>query len=255
MNKNNISLQVYTARFFKPYDRIFKFLSESGLENVELFEVEAFDETKELLAEYNLTAKSSHIAFDTLNDVNAIISNLKKLNIKHAIVPCPSGKPGGKFEAIFDKNEEEWISFGKQLSSYVSIFEDNGITLGYHNHAFEFNKLPSGKMPIECILDQNENLKYEIDLGWVVAGKADPIYWTNKYASKIIACHLKDFISQDHDLIDHDSQCAIGDGFIDWKSVLQEVKKTKCEIFALEHDNPKNYEEYVLRSIKNLEEI
>ena len=255
MNKNNISLQVYTARFFKPYDKIFKFLSESGLENVELFEVEAFDETKELLAKYNLTAKSSHIAFDTLNDVNAIISNLKKLNIEHAIVPCPSGKPGGKFEAIFDKNEEEWISFGKQLSSYVSIFEDNGITLGYHNHAFEFNKLPSGKMPIECILDQNENLKYEIDLGWVVAGKADPIYWTNKYASKIIACHLKDFISQDHDLIDHDSQCAIGDGFIDWKSVLKEVKKTKCEIFALEHDNPKNYEEYVLRSIKNLEEI
>ena len=255
MNKNNISLQVYTARFFKPYDKIFKFLSESGLENVELFEVEAFDETKELLAKYNLTAKSSHIAFDTLNDVNAIISNLKKLNIKHAIVPCPSGKPGGKFEAIFDKNEEEWISFGKQLSSYVSIFEDNGITLGYHNHAFEFNKLPSGKMPIECILDQNENLKYEIDLGWVVAGKADPIYWTNKYASKIIACHLKDFISQDYDLIDHDSQCAIGDGFIDWKSVLKEVKQTKCEIFALEHDNPKNYEEYVLRSIKNLEEI
>ena len=255
MNKNNISLQVYTARFFKPYDKIFKFLSESGLENVELFEVEAFDETKELLAKYNLTAKSSHIAFDTLNDIDAIISNLKKLNIKHAIVPCPSGKPGGKFEAIFDKNEEEWISFGKQLSSYVSIFEDNGITLGYHNHAFEFNKLPSGKMPIECILDQNENLKYEIDLGWVVAGKADPIYWTNKYASKIIACHLKDFISQDYDLIDHDSQCAIGDGFIDWKSVLKEVKQTKCEIFALEHDNPKNYEEYVLRSIKNLEEI
>ena len=255
MNKNNISLQVYTARFFKPYDKIFKFLSESGLENVELFEVEAFDETKELLAKYNLTAKSSHIAFDTLNDVNSIISNLKKLNIKHAIVPCPSGKPGGKFEDIFDKNEDEWISFGKQLSSYVSIFEDNGITLGYHNHAFEFNKLPSGKMPIECILDQNENLKYEIDLGWVVAGKADPIYWTNKYASKIIACHLKDFISQDYDLIDHDSQCAIGDGFIDWKSVLKEVKQTKCEIFALEHDNPKNYEEYVLRSIKNLEEI
>ena len=49
MNKNQISLQVYTARNFKPYENIFKFLSESDLENVELFEVEAFDETKELL--------------------------------------------------------------------------------------------------------------------------------------------------------------------------------------------------------------
>ena len=59
------------------------------------------------------------------------------------------------------------------------------MTLGYHNHAFEFNKLPSGKMPMECILDHNENLKYEIDLGWVLAGKADPIFWIKKYASRI----------------------------------------------------------------------
>ncbi len=255
MNINNISLQVYTARNFKPYDNIFKFISGIGLKNVELFEVEAFDETRELLEKYNLTSKSSHIGFDTLKNTDHIISSLRKLNIEHAVVPCPSGKPGGKFEAIFDKTEEEWINFGKELSSYVAIFEDNGITLGYHNHAFEFNKLPSGKMPIECILDQNENLKYEIDLGWVVAGKADPIYWTKKYASKIIACHLKDFISEKKDLIDHNSQCAIGDGFIDWISILNEVRKTNCEIFVLEHDDPKDYEEYILRSVENLKAL
>ena len=255
MEKNLISLQVYTARKFKPYENILKFLSEQGLKNVELFEVEAFDETKDLLKKYNLTAKSSHIGFDTLKKTNEIISSLKSLNVKHAIIPCPTGKPGGKFEAIFDKNEKEWNEFGKELSSYVKIFEDNGMTLGYHNHAFEFNKLPSGKMPIECILDHNENLKYEIDLGWVVAGKADPIFWTKKYASKIIACHLKDFSSPDKDLINHDSQCAIGDGFIDWESVLNEIKNTNCEIFALEHDDPIDYKDYTLRSIQNLASI
>ena len=79
MNKNNISLQVYTARNFKPYENIFKFLSESGLENVELFEVEAFDETKELLEKYNLTSKSSHIGFDTLKNTKEIISMLRLL--------------------------------------------------------------------------------------------------------------------------------------------------------------------------------
>ena len=252
MEKKNISFQVYTARNFKPYEGILKFLSESGIQNIELFEVEAFDEIKDLLEKYNLTAKSSHIGFDTLKNSKEIISSLQKLNVKHAIIPCPTGKPGGKFEAIFDKNEEEWNEFGKELSSYVNIFEDNGITLGYHNHAFEFNKLPSGKMPIECILDQNEKLKYEIDLGWVVAGKADPIYWTKKYSSRIIACHLKDFSSPDKDLISHDSQCAVGDGFIDWRSLLDEVKKTDCEIYALEHDNPFDYKDYLLKSIKNL---
>ena len=255
MEKKNISFQVYTARNFKPYEGILKFLSESGIQNIELFEVEAFDEIKDLLEKYNLTAKSSHIGFDTLKNSKQIISSLQKLNVKHAIIPCPTGKPGGKFEAIFDKNEKEWNEFGKELSSYINIFEDNGITLGYHNHAFEFNKLPSGKMPIECILDHNEKLKYEIDLGWVVAGKADPIYWTKKYSSRIIACHLKDFSSLEKDLISHDSQCAVGDGFIDWSSLLDEVKKTDCEIFALEHDNPNDYKDYILKSINNLIKI
>ena len=173
MNKNQISLQVYTARNFKPYENIFKFLYDSGLENIELFEVEAFDETKDLLEKYNLTAKSSHIGFDTLKDTKKIISSLKKLNVKHAIVPCPSGKPGGKFEAIFDKNEEEWNEFGKEISSYVNVFEDNGMTLGYHNHAFEFNQLPSGKMPMECILDHNPELKIQIERGQVKFGTLD----------------------------------------------------------------------------------
>ena len=255
MEKKQISLQVYTARNFKPYENIFRFLSENGLQNVELFEVEAFDETKYLLEKYNLTAKSSHIGFDTLKNTKDIISRLQKLNVKHAIIPCPTGKPGGKFEAIFDKNEEEWNDFGKELSSYVEVFEDHGITLCYHNHAFEFNKLPSGKMPMECILDHNENLKYEIDLGWIVAGKADPIFWIKKYASRIIACHLKDFSSADKDLISHDSLCVIGNGFIDWKVVLNEVKKTGCEIFILEHDDPKDYKSYVKESIKFLESL
>ena len=266
MDKKQISLQIYTARHFKPYDDIFKFLADLGINKVELFEVDTFDETKNLMDKYNITSPSTHLGFKTLEDTNTIINSLKKLSIKHAIVPSPVGKPGGKFESIFDKTEEEWNQFGIELSSYVQIFEDNGLTLGYHNHSFEFNPLPSGKMPIECILDHSENLKFEIDLGWVVAGKADPIFWTKKYASKIIACHIKDFFSPRAKIIDfkdldfeklmnHDSQSAIGDGFIDWKPVLDEVKKTDCEIFALEHDDPKDYKEYVIRSVNFLDNL
>ena len=255
MKKEEISIQVYTARKFKPYEEIFKFLSLEGIKNVELFEVEAFDEIKDLLQEYNITSMSSHIGFDTLHNSDQIIKSLKSLNVKHAIVPAPVGKPGGKFSSNFDKNEEEWNSFGKELSSYVKVFEDNGLTLGYHNHSFEFNQLPSGKMPMECILDHNENLKFEIDLGWVVAGKQDPITWINKYTDRIIACHLKDFYSKYKDLLDHKEQSAIGDGFIDWAKIISEVKKTNCEIFAIEHDDPEDYKDYTTKSLNYLNTI
>ena len=252
MDIKEISLQIYTARYFKPYEGIIKFLSEQGMNKVELFEVDAFRETKEILDKYNMISPSTHMGFSALDNIDLIINSLKQSEITTAIVPSPVGKPGGKFSSLFDKSEEEWNDFGKSLSSHVQVFEDNGINLGYHNHSFEFNPLPSGKMPIECILDHNENLKFEIDLGWVVAGNADPIYWIKKYSSKIIACHLKDFISKDLDLIDHDSQCAIGDGFINWNEVLTEVKKTNCNIFCLEHDDPEDYKEYVKKSLNFL---
>ena len=58
MKKKEISIQAYTARKFKPYEEIFKFLSSEGIINVELFEVEAFEETKDLLQKYNLTSLS-----------------------------------------------------------------------------------------------------------------------------------------------------------------------------------------------------
>ena len=79
MDKKEISLQVYSARNFKPYENIFKFLSEQGMQNVELFEVEAFEETKELLDKYNLTSISAHIGFDILKETEVIISSLKKI--------------------------------------------------------------------------------------------------------------------------------------------------------------------------------
>ena len=255
MKKEEISIQVYTARKFKPYEEIFEFLSSEGIINVELFEVEAFDETKDLLPKYNLTSLSSHIGFETLRNTDQIIKSLKTLNIRHAIVPAPVGKPGDKFESIFDKNEEEWNQFGQELSSYVKVFEDSGLTLGYHNHSFEFNQLPGGKMPIECILDHNENLKFEIDLGWTVAGKQDPIIWIKKYANRIIACHLKDFYSKDSNLMDYKEQSAIGEGFIDWVKIISEVKKTNCEIYAIEHDDPADYKDYTTKSLNYLSTI
>ena len=92
------------------------------------------------------------------------------MNIKHVIVPAPPARKDAEFKNTFNMNEEEWMEFGKKLSSYVTVFEDAGLTLGYHNHSYEFKPLPSGKLPIECMMNHNENLKFEIDLGWTIAG-------------------------------------------------------------------------------------
>ena len=257
MNKKDISVQLYTTRKFQPYPSILNFIRETGVSNLELFGLESMniDEFKNMMVSNNITSHSTHVGFEALEDTKNIVDRAKELNIKHIIVPAPPAKKDGDFRNTFEMNEEEWIAFGMNLSSYVSQFEDEGLTLGYHNHSYEFLSLPSGKYPIECMMDQSENLKFEIDLGWATAGGVDPLPWVEKYSNKIIACHLKDFFSKDKDMLDHDNQSAVGDGFIDWNTLILALKKNGCKLFILEHDDPKDYKEYITRSLKNLENI
>ena len=257
MNKQDISVQLYTTRKFQPYPTILNFIKESGVSNLELFALESMniDEFKNMMESNSITSHSTHVGFEALQDTKNIVERAKELNIKHIVVPAPPAKKNGDFRNTFEMNEEEWTAFGKDLSSYVSQFEDEGLTLGYHNHSYEFISLPSGKFPIECMMDQNENLKFEIDLGWATAGGVDPLPWIEKYSNKIIACHLKDFFSKDKDMLDHDNQSAVGDGFIDWNTLILALKKNGCKLFILEHDDPKDYKEYITRSLKNLENI
>ena len=257
MDKEKISIQLYTTRKFQPYHDVLNFFSKSGVRNIELFGLETIkiEDFSKLLNNFNITSESSHCDFDALDDTSDIINRAKALNIKHVIIPAPSSKGKKSFEEQFLMSEEEWNDFGKSLSSYVPIFEDSGLTLGYHNHSYEFVPLESGKLPIECILYHNKNLKFEMDLGWAIAGGADPEPWIEKYAERIIACHLKDFFNKDSDLLEHNSQSPVGDGFIDWKKILNSIKKTECNLFILEHDDPADYKKYTLKSIENLTKI
>ena len=257
MIKENISIQLYTTRNFQPYAPILEFIKEAGVANVELFGLESLniDEFKNLMDSNKITSQSTHVGFEALKDTQNIIDRAKKLNIKHVIVPAPPSRKTSEFKNTFDMNEDEWTSFGKDLSSYVNKFEDVGLTLGYHNHSYEFKPLASGKLPIECMMDQNENLKFEIDLGWTIAGGVDPILWVKKYSHKIIACHLKDLYNKEQDMLEHDNQSAIGDGFSDWKKIISSIRETNCELYILEHDNPKKYKDYISRSLENLKDI
>ena len=85
--------------------------------------------------------------------------------------------------------------------------------------------------------------------------RQDPVPWIQKYSNKIIGCHLKDFYDQSKNLLEHDEQSAVGEGFIDWPTLISEVKKTPCEVFILEHDDPKDYKEYTTKSLEYLETI
>ena len=78
MNRNDVSMQLYTTRKFQPYEQIFKFLSESGIKNIELFDLDKIDldNFKSMMDENGISIKSSHISFHAITNTEETIRRM-----------------------------------------------------------------------------------------------------------------------------------------------------------------------------------
>ena len=108
MEKKEISMQLYTTRHFQPYEPILKFLSDSGIVNIELFGLESMNtnEFKSIMDQVNITSKSTHVGFESLNEASNIVDRANTMNIKHIIVPAPPARKDAEFKNTFDMDED-----------------------------------------------------------------------------------------------------------------------------------------------------
>ena len=92
MNKQDVTMQLYTTRHFQPYEPILKFLSNSGIVNIELFGLESMntDEFKSMMDQSNITSKSTHVGFESLSDSSNIINRANTMNINCLLYTSPS---------------------------------------------------------------------------------------------------------------------------------------------------------------------
>ena len=70
---------------------------------------------------------------------------------------------------------EGYAEFGKRLQEAGKPYRDAGLGFGWHNHAFEFEKLADGAVPQVAIFEGGPDLEWEADIAWVIKGGADPL--------------------------------------------------------------------------------
>ncbi len=95
-------------------------------------------------------------------------------------------------------------------------YRDAGLGFGWHNHAFEFEKLADGAIPQVAIFEGGPDLEWEADLAWVIKGGADPLEWIKTFGKRLTAVHLKD-IAPAGENADEDGWADLGHGTVDWK--------------------------------------
>jgi sugar phosphate isomerase/epimerase len=106
-----------------------------------------------------------------------------------------------------------------------------GIQLCYHNHDFEFAK-NNNTYPMDILFGADEDLvKFEMDLYWVAKAGMDPIALFNQHPGRFPLMHLKDM-----DKTEQHSFTEVGNGSIDFKTILKHQKKAGLKYFFVEQD-------------------
>lgn len=88
----------------------------------------------------------------------------------------------------------------RELKLYCDYFNEigkrcleNGLQYGYHNHAFEFQKV-EGEPMLEYMIEHTDPryVFYQMDVFWTVMGQASPVDLFHKYPGRFKMLHIKD---------------------------------------------------------------
>ncbi|HEY4200212.1 MAG TPA: sugar phosphate isomerase/epimerase [Devosiaceae bacterium] len=249
----DISFQLYSGRNY-PLAEVLKTVSRAGYTQVEGYGgLDAasgglgglYGDLKSLklqLDDNGLSMPTAHVGLDLLEQPDRAMTIADALGTRMFMCPwlAPSQRPA-------DANG--WAGFGERLARIGEPYQKAGITFGYHNHDFEFATLPDGRYPMNVLLDAAPVLQCELDVAWVVRGKADPKPWIEQYGGRIAAVHVKDLAPAGQNA-DEDGWADVGQGILPWADLFKTIKaKSAARYFVAEHDNPSDIERFATRSI------
>ena len=198
MTKPKVALQLYTVRDFtgKDLPGTLAQVKAMGYDAVELagtYGLNAAD-FKKLLDDTGLNAISAHVPLEAFaKDVAGTVDAYAQLGCKVIAIPWASleSLPGG---ADFEKTKAV-------ILEAAALCKEKGMILAYHNHDFEFTKLPCGTFVLDALFDQipADLLQAQLDTGWVTVAGEDPVSYIGKYAGRCPSVHLKDVVRVDND--------------------------------------------------------
>jgi sugar phosphate isomerase/epimerase len=133
--------------------------------------------------------------------------------------------PGGAVETI------------RMLEGVAVALRGKGKKFLYHNHNFEFIKYPGGKTFYDLMIENTEELGFILDTYWVQMGGVSIPEYIAKLKGRIDCVHLKDFKVEDMT----PRFAALGDGNIDFPTVIKAMKKSGAKYFFVEQDDAGSY--------------
>jgi sugar phosphate isomerase/epimerase len=210
-------------------------------------------EFKKLCDERGISIPSTGAGYEQLvKNPDSVVYRAKALGAKYVMCSWIPHKNGSFNLENAKKAVEDFNAAGK-------ILKENGLTLCYHVHGYEFWPHEGGTLLDYIINNTNpEYVSFEMDVLWTQFGGGDPVALLKKYGNRWKLVHLKDLrkgvkkdltggTSQENDV-------PLGTGEIDIPGILKEANKIGIKHFFIE-DESSNVNVQVPQSIAYLKSL
>ncbi|GAB2486867.1 hypothetical protein GCM10027063_30740 [Promicromonospora xylanilytica] len=119
------------------------------------------------------------------------------------------------------------------LNEVGATLQENGITVAYHNHGYEFETVENGVSGFDVLVRETdpELVTMELDVYWAASAEVDAIELFNTYPGRFELLHLKD-IAADGSFAD------VGEGTIDFAEIFAAASLAGVQYGFTEHDRP-----------------
>ncbi len=145
------------------------------------------EEVRSLAKDAGLEIISAHVGLaEFRQDLAGTVAAYRRIGCRYVAVPylMPEDRPNG---ANFAQTTAD-------IAKIAAECEKQGLILLYHNHDFEFARLPDGRTALEALYAcaPDTQLQTELDVCWATLVGEDPAALLRKQVGRAPLVHLKD---------------------------------------------------------------
>jgi sugar phosphate isomerase/epimerase len=247
MPKLPIALQMYTVRddANQDYAGTLRTVAQIGYAGIELagrgdLSLHAL---RDVLNETGLRVCGSHTGIDQIeSNLAQVVEENTAIGNTRVVVPYLSEDRR--------QGSEGYKKTAAKLNELGELLRTQGLTLAYHNHAFEFEVQDDGRTGLEILLAETDPMlvKAEVDTYWVLVGGQDPVAFLQHHRGRIPLLHIKDRDTSDGSFAEIGTGdlpldaliAAAPEAGVEWLIVEQDVcKRPPMEAVKISYDNLK----------------
>ena len=214
-----VGAQCYTVRAYTQNERDFsetmRRVAAMGYRSVQLsaYGPIAPQKLRNICDKYELSIVLTHY------DPRRVVEDTDAVIAEHTILGCDYIGIG----SMPDRYRNAWWMprFFEDFTPAAQKIRDAGKLLMYHNHHFEWNRLPDGQLMIDALLSgmPADLMGVTLDTYWVQAAGADLYEWIEKLKGRIPCVHFKDMAIHGNE----QRMAAVGDGNLRFDKIIEKL--------------------------------